>query len=85
MGSQQLPPFGLVQVVTRWQFAPVVTGFAVLAAGYAGSLCGITTSYVVGRQGLLYVIERMPFFRRHSGKYMERVRIWFERYGRSSN
>src|SRR5580700_4494866 len=33
MGSQQLPPFGLVQVVTRWQFAPVVTGFVVVAAG----------------------------------------------------
>jgi cytochrome c oxidase assembly factor CtaG len=33
MGSQQLPPFGLLQVVTRWQFAPVVTGFVVVAAG----------------------------------------------------
>ena len=33
MGSQQLPPFGLVQVVTQWQFAPVVTGFVVVAAG----------------------------------------------------
>src|ERR1700685_1695290 len=32
MGSQQLPPFGLLQVVTRWQFAPVVTGFVVVAA-----------------------------------------------------
>src|ERR1700733_8830042 len=33
MGSQQLPPFGLLPVVTRWQFAPVVTGFVVVAAG----------------------------------------------------
>jgi putative copper resistance protein D len=33
MGSQALPPFGLLQVVTRWQFAPVVTGFVVVAAG----------------------------------------------------
>src|ERR1700729_3625173 len=44
---------------------------AVLVAGYAGSLCGITTSYVVGRNGLLYLIEKMPFFRKHSSKYME--------------
>jgi len=55
---------------------------AVLAAGYAGSLCGITMSYFVGRRGLLYLLERMPFFRRHSAEYMERVRIWFGRYGR---
>jgi cytochrome c oxidase assembly factor CtaG len=28
-----LPAFGLPEVVTRWQFAPVVTGFVVVAAG----------------------------------------------------
>src|SRR5580704_915106 len=54
---------------------------AVLAAGYAGSLCGITMSYVVGRKGLLYVFEKVPHFRRHSGKYLDRVQTWFERYG----
>ena len=29
---------------------------AVLAAGYAGSLCGITVSYLLGRNGLFYLI-----------------------------
>jgi cytochrome c oxidase assembly factor CtaG len=29
----QLPPFTVAEVVTRWQFAPVVTGFVVVAAG----------------------------------------------------
>jgi cytochrome c oxidase assembly factor CtaG len=33
MGSQALPPFTLAEAVGRWQFAPVVTGFAVVAAG----------------------------------------------------
>ncbi len=28
-----LPPFGFLEVVSRWQFAPVVTGFVVVAAG----------------------------------------------------
>ena len=28
-----LPPFGFLEVVSRWQFAPVVTGFVVLAGG----------------------------------------------------
>src|SRR5580698_9049584 len=46
---------------------------AVLAAAYAGSLCGITMSYLVGRQGLLYLFEKIPHFRKHSAEYMGRV------------
>src|SRR6202167_2073358 len=33
MTDQALPPFGFSEVVSRWQFAPVVTGFVVVAAG----------------------------------------------------
>ena len=33
MGSQALPPVSVPELVGRWQFAPVVTGFVVLAAG----------------------------------------------------
>jgi putative copper resistance protein D len=33
MGDQALPPVSLVEIVGRWQFAPVVTGFVVLAGG----------------------------------------------------
>jgi cytochrome c oxidase assembly factor CtaG len=33
MGSSELPPFGFTEAVTRWQFAPVVTGFTVVLAG----------------------------------------------------
>jgi cytochrome c oxidase assembly factor CtaG len=33
MERQALPPFGVTEVVSRWQFAPLVTGLAVLAAG----------------------------------------------------
>ena len=32
MGSEALPPLGLAEVVTRWQFAPEVTGFVAVAA-----------------------------------------------------
>ena len=28
-----MPPFSLAEVVTRWQFAPIITAFAVIAAG----------------------------------------------------
>lgn len=53
----------------------------VLAAGYAGSLCGISVSYLIGRTGFAYVIERIPFLRKNSTRYLERVHDWFERYG----
>jgi len=33
MGDQALPPVSVPELVGRWQFAPVVTGFVVLAAG----------------------------------------------------
>src|SRR5579872_6909123 len=33
MGDEVLPPFGLAEVVTRWQFAPIITAFAVITAG----------------------------------------------------
>ena len=33
MGSQALPPVSGVELIVRWQFAPVVTGFVVLAGG----------------------------------------------------
>ncbi len=33
MGDQALPPLTLLQAVARWQFAPAVTAFAVVAAG----------------------------------------------------
>src|SRR5580700_10517379 len=33
LGGMTLPPFSLAEVVGRWQFAPVVTGFVVVAAG----------------------------------------------------
>jgi cytochrome c oxidase assembly factor CtaG len=33
MASQALPPFSFIEAVGRWQFAPVVTGFAVVAGG----------------------------------------------------
>ena len=32
MGDEALPPFSLAEVVTRWQFAPVVTAFVAAAA-----------------------------------------------------
>jgi membrane protein DedA with SNARE-associated domain len=53
-----------------------------VAAGFGGSLCGITVSYILGRTGAVYVLERFGPFQRHVGKHMPSVHAWFERYGK---
>ncbi len=53
-----------------------------IAASYLGSLCGITVSYLLGRNGLFYLVEKVPFVRKHAAAYMDRVHNWFERFGR---
>lgn len=55
---------------------------SVMTAAYFGSVCGITTSYIVGRKGLLYLLEKIPHFRKNSVRYMGQVQTWFTRYGR---
>ncbi len=46
-----------------------------LLAAFAGSLCGITLSYLLGRIGLPMVLRRVP------PKYLELVDDYFARYG----
>ena len=53
-----------------------------IAAGSAGSLCGITLSYLLGRTGAVVVLERFGPFQRHVGQHMPKVHEWFERYGK---
>ncbi|HKD10052.1 MAG TPA: DedA family protein [Bryobacteraceae bacterium] len=70
----------------------VLTGIAIhrgelkfgpaVAVAYAGSLCGITLSYTLGRTGAIYMLERYGPVRRWIDRYMPQVRGWFERYGK---
>ena len=55
-----------------------------IAAGFLGSLCGITLSYLLGRTGAVYVLERFGPFQRHVGKHLPVVHMWFEKYGKWS-
>lgn len=52
-----------------------------LASGFGGSLCGITLSYMLGRTGVIYVMERFQPIRRSADKYIPQVEVWFGRYG----
>jgi membrane protein DedA with SNARE-associated domain len=54
----------------------------VLAVAYAGSLCGITVSYLLGRSGVIYALERFPPLHRWVERHVPRTRRWFERYGK---
>jgi membrane protein DedA with SNARE-associated domain len=53
-----------------------------IAAGFFGSLCGITLSYILGRTGAVVVLEKFGPFQRHVGRHMPKVHEWFERYGK---
>jgi len=53
-----------------------------IAVAYAGSLCGISLSYALGRTGAVYALERYPPVKRWIGKHLPQVRKWFEKYGK---
>jgi membrane protein DedA with SNARE-associated domain len=45
-------------------------------SGCAGSLCGITVSYYLGRRGVVYALRKL------AGPHMQQAHDWFEKYGR---
>jgi membrane protein DedA with SNARE-associated domain len=53
-----------------------------IAVGFAGSLCGITVSYALGRTGAIYVLERFGPAHRWVGRHLPQVEGWFQRYGK---
>ena len=53
-----------------------------IAVAYAGSLCGITLSYALGRTGAIYVLERLPPVERWVSRHLPQVQNWFDRYGK---
>jgi membrane protein DedA with SNARE-associated domain len=53
-----------------------------IAVAYAGSLCGISLSYTLGRTGAIYVLERFPPVERWVNRHLPQVQKWFERYGK---
>ena len=53
-----------------------------LAAAFAGSVCGITGSYLIGRTGGLYVICKYGPYVHFTPERLEYMHAWFERFGR---
>src|SRR5260370_26821635 len=60
----------------HFRFLPTV------AAAYAGSICGITISYVIGRTGGLYLIHKYGPYVHLTKDRLDRVHAWFARMGR---
>lgn len=55
---------------------------ATVTVAYAGSLCGITLSYALGRTGIIYALERYKPVERWVNCHLPEVEKWFERYGK---
>ena len=53
-----------------------------LLAGFLGSVCGITVSYLLGRTAGLFVIHKLGRFLFLNDAKLARVRLWFERFGK---
>jgi membrane protein DedA with SNARE-associated domain len=53
-----------------------------IGVAFAGSLCGITVSYALGRTGAIYALERFGPLNRWIGRHLPHVEVWFGRYGR---
>jgi membrane protein DedA with SNARE-associated domain len=53
-----------------------------VAAAFAGSVCGITVSYIIGRTGGLYLIHKYGRYVHLTQARLDRVHNWFERMGR---
>jgi membrane protein DedA with SNARE-associated domain len=49
---------------------------------FAGSLCGITVSYLLGRTGVILILERFEPMHRWIGRHMPQVEAWYRRYGK---
>ena len=52
------------------------------AVAFGGSLCGITLSYLLGKTGAIYVLERFEPVRRFVTPHLPKAREWFSRYGK---
>jgi membrane protein DedA with SNARE-associated domain len=89
--------FGLLMLGIVGPFIPddtilVLSGLAVqrgeldlgttIAVAYAGSLCGISLSYTLGRTGAVLVLRRIKAVDRWMTQYLPQVERWFERYGK---
>jgi membrane protein DedA with SNARE-associated domain len=53
-----------------------------IAVAFAGSMCGITVSYLLGRTGVIYVLERFAPLNRWVTRHLPQVEGWFQRYGK---
>ena len=62
----------------HFNFLPTV------ATAYAGSVCGITISYIIGRTGGLFLVHKYGGYVRLTPQRLDRVHQWFERMGRWS-
>ena len=60
----------------KFELAPM------LLAGFFGSACGITLSYLIGRTAGIYTVHKFGRFLRIDDAKLAQVRQWFERFGK---
>lgn len=56
--------------------------FPTLIAAYGGSLCGITISYLIGRSGGHFILQKYGGWIGLTAEKQNYIHNWFERYGK---
>lgn len=56
----------------------------VIGCAFAGSLCGITLSFILGRTGAVWLLEHYGPLKRTVGVHLPQAHAWFEKYGKWS-
>lgn len=84
--------FGIVGPLIPDDTILVLSGLAVhrgqlhflptILVAFSGTFCGITLSYLLGRSGVIYALERYGPLNRWVGRHLPTVEKWFERYGK---
>jgi membrane protein DedA with SNARE-associated domain len=65
-------------LISKGDLSPVPT----YLIAFAGSVCGVTLSYLIGRSGGFYLVIRYGRFLRLTPERIDSVRKWFERIGK---
>jgi membrane protein DedA with SNARE-associated domain len=65
-------------LIFKHEFAPLPA----FAAGFLGSICGISVSYAIGRALGVYVAARVGHLFHLEPDQLDHVRAWYERHGK---
>lgn len=92
IGIFSLLVLGIVGIPVPDETLLALTGFLIfkgrlhmapaIAAAISGSVCGITSSYLIGRSGGYYLVHKYGYKAHITPEKLEKARLWLDRTGK---